>query len=291
MKDTKKTKVPLPGSKPKSKPQNMPSKAQLSQEFIDSDDGSQSESTAQPKKVEKPKATIGIHVNGVPKPKNKLSKPSKPSKPDAPSSKSASKSKASPKKPAPKQIVTEQDVADLSSSEVSDDDAPARDIQTKLPGNQGRKEASSDSDSTSSSDTSSDESDSDDAPQPKRNPALSQPQKHTQSHAVDFRPTKAYVPPKGFNPVPLNEKTMSRCTGLFDNLEGKQVWHLTAPANVSLKELKELAMEKALGGEAVMSYKGTDYGLSQTEKSEDSTREVFVPKKDGMKPGLCANYC
>ncbi|CAN9154510.1 unnamed protein product [Alternaria alternata] len=284
MKDTHKTKVPLPGSKQKSKPQNTPSKAQLSQEFVDSDNDSPNESTAQPKKVEKPKATIGIHVNGVPKTK------SKPSKKDAPASKSTSKSKVSPKKPASKHIATEEDVADLSSSEISDDDAPTRDIQTKLPGNEKSKDASSDSDSdsdsTSSSDTSSDDSDTDNAPQPTRKPAQTRPSLpvQSQSHAVDFRPTQAYVPPKGFNPVTLNDKTISKSTGLFDNLEGKQVWHITAPAGVSLKDLSEIAMDKAMKGDAILSHKGTDYGFSQTEKSEDGTREVLLPRKNGMEP-------
>ncbi|KAJ5031294.1 DNA-directed RNA polymerase I subunit RPA34.5-domain-containing protein [Bipolaris maydis] len=287
MKDVKKTKVPLPGAKPNRKPQSAPPKAQLSQETIDTDSDSASESMARPKKIEKPKATIGIHVNGVPKSKTNSSKT------DADASNSASKPKPSPKKPASKQIVTERDVADLSSSEVSDDDAPARDIQTKLPGNEEKKDVSSDTESesesenTSSSESSSDESDTDDAPQPKRNPAPSQPQTQvpTQSHTVEFQPTRAFVPPKGFNPVPLNDKTISRSsTGLFENLEGKQVWHITAPAGVSLRDLKELAMKKVNDGEVVLSHKGNDFGFSQMNKSEAGTRQIFVPRKDDMKP-------
>ena len=68
------------------------------------------------------------------------------------------------------------------------------------------------------------------------------------------------------------------------------MWHITAPAGVSLKDLKELAMDKVKGGEAVLSHKGTDYGFSELEKSEDGTRQVFVPSKDGMKPGLFVDY-
>jgi len=280
-----KTKVPLPGSKPKSKPQNTPSKAQLSQEFIDSDDDSPSETAAQSKKPEKPKATIGIHVNGVPKAK------SKPSKKDVPAPKSASKSKVTPKKPAPKQIATQEDAEELSSSEISGDDAPTRDIQTKLPGNTQSKKASSDSDDTSSGDSSSDDSDTGNAPQPTRksNQIQPAPPVQPQSHAVDFRPTQAYAPPKGFAPVPVNDRTISKSTGLFDNLEGKQIWHITAPAGVSLKDLSELAMDKAMKGDAVLSYKGTDYGFSQTE-SEDGTREVLLPRNNGMRPGSFINY-
>ena len=286
MSTMKRTPVPLPGSKPKSKSQTAPPKAQLSQEFIDSDDDSPSESTKQPKKAEKPKTTIGIHVNGVPKPRPQSSKS------DASAPKTTSKSKVPPKKPAPKQIVTQEDVAELSSSEISDDsdDVPTRDIQTKLPGNEKGKDTSSES---SSSDSSSSESDTDDEPQPTPSPAPSQAQapKPTQSHAVEFQPTQVYVPPKGFTPVPMNDRTVSKSAGLFDNLEGKEIWHITAPAGVSMKDLKELAMDKVMSGEAVLSYKGTNYGFSQAEKSEDGTRKVFVPRKNRVEPGLFTNDC
>jgi hypothetical protein len=116
-------------------------------------------------------------------------------------------------------------------------------------------------------------------------------QSQPQSHAVDFRPTQAYVPPKGFTPVALNDKTVSKSAGLFNNLEGKQIWHITAPAGVSLKDLSELAMDKAMKGDAILRYKGTDYGFSQTEKSEDGTREILLPRNNGMKPGLSIECC
>jgi hypothetical protein len=285
MKDTSRTKVPLPGSKPKSNPQNPPSKAQLSQEFIDSGDDSPSESAAQPKNVEKPKKpTIGIHKNGVP-----ISK-SKPSKKDAEASKSTAKSKPAPKKPAPKQIVTDEQVVDLSSSEVSDDndDAPTRDIQTKLPGKRTRKDVSSDSESNAESDSDEEMAN---APQPSRKPAQPPRQRQPEAHAVAFTAAKAYAPPRGFNPVPLNARTISTSTALLDNLQGKQIWHITAPAGVSLESLSGLDMDKAMQGEAVLSYKGTDYGFAQTEKSEDGQRKVFIPTKNSVAPGMLTHGC
>jgi hypothetical protein len=45
MSNTKKTKVPLPGTKSKSRTQDIPAIAQLSQEFIDSDDNAPDKST------------------------------------------------------------------------------------------------------------------------------------------------------------------------------------------------------------------------------------------------------
>jgi hypothetical protein len=155
MKKAYNTPVPLPGSsKAKSKPKSASSKGLLSQEFIDSDDDSATENA--PKVLEKPKPTIAIRKpNGVAK-HDTQSKTKEVAIP-----KPVSKAKDVPRKDAPKQIVTQEDAAELSSSEQSDDyhSRPTRDIQTKLPGNVTRRDSASENDSESSSDSSSDESD------------------------------------------------------------------------------------------------------------------------------------
>jgi hypothetical protein len=143
MKDVKKTKVPLPGLKKKAKAQQTPQKAQLSHEFIGSDDDSAAETT--PKHKQRPKTSIGVHGgDGAVKSTSKQ--------------KLNSKAKATPKKAAPTQIATQAQAAELSTSEQTDDDdnhdAPTRDVQTSLPGNKTRA-------STSSSDSSSEDLDSD----------------------------------------------------------------------------------------------------------------------------------
>jgi hypothetical protein len=169
MKKAFNTPVPLPGSsKAKSKPKSASSKGPLSQEFIDSDDESAIENTPQPRVLEKPKPTIAIRKpNGVAK-HDTQSKTKEVAVP-----KPVSEAKDVPRKDAPRQIVTQEDAAELSSSEQSDDydSRPTRDIQTKLPGNVTRKNPASDNDSESSSDSSSDESDANVASQATPTPA------------------------------------------------------------------------------------------------------------------------
>lgn len=46
-----------------------------------------------------------------------------------------------------------------------------------------------------------------------------------------------------------------------------------------------MAMHELLEGEAVLNYRGTDYGFSQTHVSEECQREVLVPHKTGYKTG------
>ena len=267
--------MPLPGSKPRSKSKVVPPKSTLSQELVGSDDDSSAESAPKVKKTEKPKATIGVHrPNGAAKTIAKEKPTSKPTPKAKPTPK-----KPTPKKPTPKTISTPKEVEELSSSEVSDDsDEPTRDILSKLPGEVEMKDASSESDSDSESNSSSE----DEAAQPVQSSAQPEPSK---PHEVELRAAKPFTPPKGYNLVSEEDRTSSKAAKIFNNLQGKQVWHITAPAGVSLKELENIAMERAMKGEPILQHKGTDYGFSTTEKSEDVPREVLVPQKNGYSAG------
>ena len=188
--------------------------------------------------------------------------------------------------------MTEEQAAELlPSAELTDDEeAPGREMQTKLPGNVKGADAiqASDSESGTGSDSDSSMASSSEEPVATRPPQSAQKSARplqTPSHTVDFRPTQAYVPPKGFNSVPCNDKTTSNSTRIFDNLEGKQIWHITAPVGVSLQHLHEIDMSTATKGEAVLEHKGTSYGLSKAEQSDDGAREVVVPKGNGLKAG------
>jgi hypothetical protein len=272
----KRTPVPMPGSKSKSKSKILPPKSPLSRELVGSDDDASSpEKAPKAKKADKPKATIGVHrPNGAAKSSSK----------DKPAPKVTPVPKPTPKKPAPKTIATPEQVKELSSSEVSDDeDAPARDIQTKLPGEVEMKDASSESssESESDSDSESESSNEEEAAKPVQKPTQSIPSK---PHEVELRATKPYVPPKGYTLVTEKDRTSSAAK-IFNNLQGKQVWHITAPAGVSLKELASIPMDKAMKGEPVLSQKDANYGFSTTEKSEDGPREVLVPQKNGYSAG------
>ena len=74
---------------------------------------------------------------------------------------------------------------------------------------------------------------------------------------------------------------------MFKNLQGKQIWHITAPEGVSLKDLKQLAMDKAKKGEAVLEHNGTSYGLAEAEVGVGG-REVMIPVANGYKAGRCS---
>ncbi|KAF2794987.1 hypothetical protein K505DRAFT_274122 [Melanomma pulvis-pyrius CBS 109.77] len=266
----KRTPVPLPGQKPKSpdKPSRTPSKAPLSQEFIESSDDSANEETPRKKASQKPAkrqatTSIAVHrpkVNGVQKKAEKVAP--KPVN-------------------APKKIVKEVLETSSSSEESEDEDEGAKSKENIQQQNAGNKADADTSDSASDSDSSSDESD-EPAPAPTQSVTPIQ-SRVSQSHAVDFRPAQAYIPPKDFTAISTPLHSSSPAVRLFENLEGKQIWHITAPANVSLASLKELAMDKALEGDAVLKHNSIDYGFSAGGKNEHATRSVLIPQQRGFK--------
>lgn len=110
------------------------------------------------------------------------------------------------------------------------------------------------------------------------------PQK-SQSHTVEFRPALPFEPPKGFRAIPTPLKPRSDAGTVFENLEGKQIWHITAPAGLSLSELKKITMDKALAGAPILSDNGIDYGFVAGQSDELGEREVLIPRQNGYKAG------
>lgn len=112
-----------------------------------------------------------------------------------------------------------------------------------------------------------------------------------QPHTVAFQPARPYVPPEGFQLASTSRAPASSASRIFDNLQRKQIWHITAPEDLSLKDLKELAMGKALDGEAIISRRGTDYGFANTEVDEDGARQVMIPHQTGFGAGKSSASC
>ncbi|KAF2641353.1 hypothetical protein P280DRAFT_425794 [Massarina eburnea CBS 473.64] len=262
--EVRRTPVPITGSKPKTA--MSPPESALSQEFVGSSDDA-SEVEAKSKAIPK-KAPVQIAVH---RPKS--------------TQKQKDSVKTSAPKPVPKKVVDEKDDASdtlSSGSEEESEDEPETDMKKA----QQREKASAKtaSHSDSSSDSSSEESEDETAPTatPKAAASQSRPTP-TKTHNIEFEAAKPYVPPKGFHPASTSQAQSSAPTALFNNLEGKQVWHITAPADVSLKHLKELAMEQALDGGAVLQHKNTSYGFSNAEMEDNSSREVIIPRQTGYK--------
>ncbi|KAI1377966.1 hypothetical protein F4677DRAFT_31615 [Hypoxylon crocopeplum] len=67
------------------------------------------------------------------------------------------------------------------------------------------------------------------------------------------------------------------------NLEGKQVWYFTAPASLPITVLKdmEIDLSKAATSEALLSYKGDDYGLDLESHATSTQIQLLIPSQGG----------
>lgn len=79
-------------------------------------------------------------------------------------------------------------------------------------------------------------------------------------------------------------------------LEGKQVWYITAPASLPVTVVQDLSipMDKAQQGLPVLNHNGDDYRLTFENPSASSSFRLLIPSKKGNDYTLrksCGNDC
>jgi hypothetical protein len=72
---------------------------------------------------------------------------------------------------------------------------------------------------------------------------------------------RPFDPPQGFKPIKLQNSSSSTITSLLSNFDGKQVFHISAPASLPLSSVRDLSIPKALRGEPLINHDGDDYGI------------------------------
>ncbi|RMZ89774.1 hypothetical protein DV736_g2983, partial [Chaetothyriales sp. CBS 134916] len=83
--------------------------------------------------------------------------------------------------------------------------------------------------------------------------------------------SKSFVPPKGFSSLVLRASDLvAESTEMFSALDAKQVWHICAPASVDVASIKELDLEAALRGDAILSDNGVSYSMQETLSDNSS---------------------
>lgn len=242
MKEIKRTPVPLPAPRTKLQPKEAPARSQLSQEIINSEDEEDmsEESAATPTAKTSARLKATLAIHT---PNGIVHRPKEKLKEP-----SAGDKRTSPTGSKKSQSITDDNETDSSSADDSDDQS---DEQTMSQAEKTHVPRIVDSQ----------------IPPP------------TTSRATESQSSQSYVPPKGFKCVTIDDRTVSRVARMFEDLDGKQIWHLTAPAGVSIKELRQLAMDKVLKNQALLTYKGIDYGFSQAEESGNLAQQVLVPGK------------
>ncbi|KAL8708777.1 MAG: hypothetical protein Q9225_007555 [Loekoesia sp. 1 TL-2023] len=84
-----------------------------------------------------------------------------------------------------------------------------------------------------------------------------------------------YHPPPGFEAATVRSSSIVQHLFAKENLQRKQIWHITAPASVPISSIKEVPIRKVDSGGSILSYKDADYGLV-TEADENPNEKVLL---------------
>ncbi|TGO74002.1 hypothetical protein BELL_0316g00110 [Botrytis elliptica] len=139
-------------------------------------------------------------------------------------------------------------------------------------------ESSEESESESGSDEK--ESEDESSANAKKSVVPSSSKKDAKTVSMKVAPFK---PPPGFEKS--SSKNSSKAPQLFSksNLEGKEIWYITAPASVPIASVTEMSLRDAKLGKAVFSQNGNDYGFVHDPLDDKTYTKILLPSnsKDG----------
>lgn len=201
---------------------------------------------------------------------------------DSPPAKSSPAAKPKPSK-SKKQSKSAEKVESSSSSSPSSSSSSAESSSS---------DSGSDSDSDSDSDSSSD-SDNGEKQEtqskamtnastryvvsPTHPPRLSINRHSSNTQPGSMIPAKPFKPPVGFKKITNYVARSTEASQIFSNLEGKQLWHIAAPASVPISSIQTLALDAIATGEPVFSHKGSQYRLREEQISTERSKSLFIP--------------
>ena len=97
---------------------------------------------------------------------------------------------------------------------------------------------------------------------------------------VSQQPTSTYKPPTGFESTSISLHPSSTLSEILapSNLQGKQIWHITAPELVPISLVKEVSTQNTGNGASILDYHGAKYGLvPESEGEQASSRALLLP--------------
>ena len=111
--------------------------------------------------------------------------------------------------------------------------------------------------------------------------SLQSPRKESPvQRSVPQQSTSIYEPPLGFKPTSISLHPASKLSEILapSNLQGKQIWHITAPESVPITLVTEVSTQKIGSGASILEYHGAKYGLvPESEVGQASRRALFLP--------------
>lgn len=113
----------------------------------------------------------------------------------------------------------------------------------------------------------------------------------SRSQTVQLSAAKSFEPPSGFKAVNSGLSSSSNLAKLLQStdLSKKQIWHITAPAQIDIKKIKQFARGKAALKEPAIEHDGVGYAFLPEEKGTQTSKKLLVPSQKGFAAGMM-NY-
>ncbi|OAL75249.1 hypothetical protein A7D00_0847 [Trichophyton violaceum] len=177
--------------------------------------------------------------------------------------------------------LSKETVSDSSSSSESEEESTSpEELEQKQKKSKEPLESTEETAEETSDSSSEDESSEEQTPPPP--PSTKKRVTIQEENTVDPVPTKAYKPPPGFQFMQKSSTQPSDISQLLSNLDGKQLWHITAPIGIPVSSIESLAMDAITSGEPVLTHKGTAYKLQENQLgSSEKQKSLLVPDKNG----------
>ena len=205
------------------------------------------------------------------KPNEKKVKATEPLDVPVPSDDSSDSSSEEDGKKAKKTSKKSKDTAKTNGVKRKSDESSSEDSDEELPDAPESKKPRTDSESSEEESDDEPEADKMDVDKPAPPPA----------GMVSSVTAKPFDAPAGYTSLDMS----SRSALSNADLQGKQVWHITAPANLPISSLTEVALDSIQSGKPVLSHKGVDYVMSEDKGAQSGNATlVLLPEKDGYKP-------
>ncbi|KAK5135045.1 hypothetical protein LTR08_005705 [Meristemomyces frigidus] len=273
-KSTKAPKAPKPKA-------TAPKVAHLSQQYVaDSDDEAGPPENRSVKKIAAPKPQSSSKSKVKAEPKAAVKEEPKSSSDTNASSDEDSSLPAEPAPPKQSEIVpktngVKRKVEEPSSSEGSEES------EDELPDAPEAKRAKTtpSSDDDSSEEDSSEEQDAKPKATPKVTLPPKQPTPTQHANPTEPIPAQPFEAPAGYVAVNIQQAGSSTDYSTA-SLAGKQIWHITAPWDVPISSITEVALDAIQTMKSVLSHKGAEYVLNE-DAAGDEHESVLLPGKDG----------
>lgn len=99
-----------------------------------------------------------------------------------------------------------------------------------------------------------------------------------------------YTPLPSFEPASIDDAQGLSKLLKSSNLQGKEIWYITAPASVPLSSIEELSLLNIKERKEILSHNGDEYSFVQDTSEAKEYTKVMVPNTagDGYRTGRCA---